>query len=152
MTVLYPKGVRWHCKRCAMCCANTQDHVRVIRLMRCETERISRATRKKEDQFSKRANDSQLYVRTMRKRNGKCFFLKDNLCLVYNDRPITCVFYPFFLTHVSQDRMKICLTPEDCPGLGVGEVIDRSDYLRLVKMAFQKILTKMAHGVPSFLD
>jgi len=152
MVVFYPKGVRWACHRCAICCANTSTHNRTIRLLQDEIEKLARVTGRKEDEFSEPTNDEQLYPRMMKKRGGKCFFLRDDLCLVYDNRPLTCAFYPFFLTQASANSMKICLTPEACPGLGKGEVIQRDYYARLLQLALQKMPNITVPRVRSLLE
>jgi hypothetical protein len=94
----YPKNIRFICSRCAKCCGDTEEKVRSILLLEAEAERIAKKTSKNIDEFAERIEDAQPYVYRMRKTTeGKCVFLKDSLCSIYQTRPLICKFYPFKL-------------------------------------------------------
>lgn len=139
MTVEYPEKARWKCARCMMCCQDTSMRKRCIRLLDGEVSRIRVETGLKAEDFSIPFTHSPPYTREMRKLNGKCVFLKDGLCSIYGARPITCVFYPFFLSRIDQERYRFELTPEKCIGLGTGHEVSKRQFVRLFNLAIQRL-------------
>jgi Fe-S-cluster containining protein len=136
-TIFHPSGILWQCQRCAVCCADTQDHARSIKLLQTESETISRRTGMDVDEFSIATTGSPEYDRELLKKNGKCFFLNDRSCAIYSDRPLTCIFYPLFLCQVTPGHFEFRITPESCPGLGVGRELNESHYKELLCLAME---------------
>lgn len=66
-------------------------------------------------------------------KKGKCVFLKDNSCFIYEARPLICRFYPFQLKNIKTDKYAFEYTTE-CPGIGKGP--------RLRKRFFEKLFKK----------
>lgn len=90
------------CSKCAKCCHDTQ----MLLSMR-DIERLERRGFKREEFAVKLPSG----VYQLRNVNGACFFLKDGLCSVYEDRPEGCRYYPVVL---SEDGKK-CIRDELCP-------------------------------------
>ena len=139
MTVEYPENVHWKCARCTMCCQNTPSHKRHIRILAEEVSRICVKTGLKAQDFAVPSTHSPPYTHEMLKSNEKCIFLKDGLCSIYETRPITCMFYPFFLNQIGKGRFRFELTPEKCIGLGVGNEIPRKQFLHLFILALHRL-------------
>ena len=138
----YPKNMRFECERCALCCGDTKDRTRLILLLRIEAERISRKTLKNVDDFAEKIEGFESYVYRMRKtKNGKCIFLKDKLCSIYQMRPLICMFYPFELK-VGSNKYIFAYTDE-CPAIGKGLKVTRSYFERLFKK-FIELMNKNA--------
>jgi len=139
----YPKNIRFKCERCALCCGDIKNRVRAILLLRTEAERISCKTLKSVDDFADMIEGFEPYVYRMKKtRDGKCVFLKDNLCTVYKIRPLICMFYPFKLEEVRSNRYVFSYTNE-CSAIGNGPKLKRSYFERLFKK-FMELMTKNA--------
>lgn len=136
--MFHPRGTRWQCQRCAMCCADAPRHSRNIRLLPSESTTISKVTGMKLDEFSTATTGSSVYDREMLKEDGRCFFLNGKSCTIYDDRPLTCIFYPFFLYQNSLNHIEFCMTTESCPGLGVGRTLDRDYYETLLCLAIRR--------------
>jgi Fe-S-cluster containining protein len=135
----YPKNVRFKCERCALCCGDTKDRVRSILLLWIEAERMSQKTLKSVDDFAEKIEGFEPYVYRMKKTNdGKCVFLKGNLCSIYEIRPLICMFYPFELKEVRSNRCIFAYTDE-CPTIGKGRQLKRGYFERL----FKKIMETM---------
>jgi len=139
IVVSYPLEVRWRCQRCGMCCKDQQVHRRTIRLLEVESRSISKATEMSEDEFSRPEDTSSLYAREMLKREGECVFLKDHSCSIYRWRPLTCIFFPFYMKQISSKQLEIGLTNEPCSGLGLGHKMSEGDYKKLVTVALDRI-------------
>lgn len=129
----YPKGVRFECNRCALCCRDTAENIRQILLLETEAHRISEETSRSIKKFAEETGRSDLFAYRMKKTEGKCFFLRDNLCSIYNVRPIICRFYPFKLENLGKDRYAFSYTGE-CPGIGKGTCLKRSFFQDLFKL------------------
>lgn len=72
--------------------------------------------------------------------SGKCFFLRDRLCTIYDARPLVCMFYPFELSHDGKGKYTFSCTDE-CPSVGRGNRLFRSFFEELFEnslMTFQK--------------
>lgn len=141
-TVEHPENVRWKCVRCTACCRDTSSHKRCVRILADEVSRICRQTGLKAEDFSIPFTHSPPYTHEIRKSNGKCLFLQGGLCSIYSARPITCVFYPFFLSRIDEKRFRFELTPERCSGLGLGHELSREQFRRLFTLAIQRLKTE----------
>ena len=144
MTVQYPDHVRWKCLRCTACCRDTMSHERCIRILDSEVAEICLETGLKVEGFSTSYSDYPPYTRRMKKPDGRCFFLRDGLCSIYAIRPITCVFYPFFLNRIDERGFRFELTPERCSGLGLGREVSRDRFRRLFDLAVRRLRTQDA--------
>jgi Fe-S-cluster containining protein len=92
----------------------------MILLLKSEAEKISRRTLKKIDEFVEQIERQEPYAYLMRKTfDGKCVFLKNNLCAIYETRPLICKFYPFKLDNLGNKRYAFTYT-EECSGIGSG--------------------------------
>lgn len=132
MTFEYPERVRFVCERCAVCCGDTKDRNRTILLLEIEAEHIARQTSRTSDVFAETIVGFAPYVYRMKKTDdGKCVFLKGNVCSIYHVRPLVCRFYPFQLDG-RNGRQKFTYTGE-CPGVGNGPQMRRGFYGRLFK-------------------
>lgn len=122
-----PENVMFECNRCALCCGDTEDRVRNIRLLKVEADRIARETAMEISDFADRLGEPGPYTHKMRKQDGKCIFLKDGLCRVYSSRPLTCRFYPFELREIDNGRQVFSFTDE-CPCIGIGKRLTRQHF------------------------
>ena len=139
MSLKYPKNIRFVCNKCAICCGNTEKRDRTILLLGVEAQRISKEIRKTTREFACKTESSGPYVYQMKKTGeGKCVFLKDNLCAIYEIRPLICRFYPFELK-TTRKHPVFTFTPE-CPCIGKGP--------RVRKSFFEKLLRESAHLMP----
>jgi len=139
----YPKHIRFKCVRCALCCGDTKDKVRSILLLKTEADLISKRTFKVLDKFAEKVEGFEPYIYQMTKtEDGKCVFLKDNSCSIYEIRPLICRFYPFQLKKIRNSRFAFTYTDE-CTGIGEGPQLKRDFFQRL----FQKFIELMRSNV-----
>jgi Fe-S-cluster containining protein len=69
------------------------------------------------NEFAERISGSKPYLYEMKKtKEGKCFFLKNKQCTIYNNRPLICRFYPFQLKNLTNNRYVFSYTNK-CPGV-----------------------------------
>jgi len=128
----YPKHVRFICDRCATCCGDTKERVRLILLLKIEAERIARKTLKGIGEFAEKIEGSEPYIYWMKKADeGKCVFLKNNSCSIYQVRPLICRFYPFQLS--SKNNRPVFTYTNECQGIGKGPKLKRSFFEKLFK-------------------
>jgi Fe-S-cluster containining protein len=67
-------------------------------------------------------------------KEGKCIFLERKDCTVYASRPLICRYYPFELKNDGNEILLFSPTDE-CPGIGVGEVLKESYFSELFRLA-----------------
>jgi Fe-S-cluster containining protein len=140
----YPKNVRFKCNRCALCCGDVEKRVRSILLLKSEADRILQKTLMSLDSFVERVDESGPYIYRMKKTNdGKCVFLRNNLCSMYQLRPLICKFYPFQLKNIGINRYSFIYTDE-CPGIGRGLQLRMRFFERLFKK-FIELMNKNLH-------
>ena len=135
----YPRNVRFKCLRCALCCGDARNRVRSILLLRIEAESISWKTSKSLDDFAEIVEGFEPYVYCIKKTNeGKCVFLKDNSCSIYETRPLICRFYPFQLKNIRTERYVFEYTTE-CPGIGKGTRLEKRFFEGLFKTLIELV-------------
>ncbi|MCW4015507.1 MAG: YkgJ family cysteine cluster protein [Candidatus Bathyarchaeota archaeon] len=116
----YPKDVGFVCNGCAQCCGDTEDTVRCILLLKTDAERISNKTLLDINEFAEQVSGCEPYIYKMKKpEDGKCFFLENNRCTIYEIRPLICRFYPFKLDNLGNNRYIFSYTNK-CEGIGKG--------------------------------
>jgi Fe-S-cluster containining protein len=134
MPFKYPRNIRFECSRCALCCGDTKNRKRSILLLQIESGCISQKTSKTLDEFAEKVEGFEPYVYRMKKNSdGKCVFLKNNLCSIYGIRPLICRFYPFQLRSIGTNKFVFECTNE-CPGIGKGRKLKREFFEKLFKV------------------
>ena len=137
----YPKRLRFQCTRCALCCGDTSTRARHILLLKSEVEQISQDTARPVQEFAGEIKGREPYVYEMKKtaEEGKCFFLSDKVCAIYELRPLICRFYPFELSR-SRDQRHAFLCTKECPGVGEGKLLEKEYFEDLFRQACDKLL------------
>jgi Fe-S-cluster containining protein len=135
----YPKHVRYRCQRCALCCGDTKYKVRSILLLKDEAERISEKTSLEIAVFTEKKKGFEPYAYIMAKtKEGKCIFLNEDSCSIYEIRPLICRFYPFELKNPINKRYVFGYTNE-CIGIGKDLFLKRSFFESLFDL-FKKYM------------
>jgi Fe-S-cluster containining protein len=99
--------------------------------LKTDAERISKETLLDVREFAEPVSGFEPYVYEMRKtEEGKCLFLKDNRCTIYEIRPLICRFYPFELKNLGNNRYSFSYTNQ-CPGIGKGPKLKTPFYKKL---------------------
>ena len=103
----------------------------MILLLESEARRLADKTTLNVDCFASRIDGFEPYTYTMRKTvNGKCIFLYDKLCSIYEDRPLICRFYPFQLIAL-EDEHYVFKETSECPGISKGTYVGKSSFQRM---------------------
>jgi len=136
----YPRKVRFECQRCAKCCGDSSHRGRNILLLDKEVGQISEATGLRPLSFVSHSSGTSPYHYRMKKRNGKCVFLDGKACRIYRIRPLICRFYPFSLR--KKNGGYTFEVSDDCPGIGLGKVLDRKYFEKMFKMASHAFASK----------
>ena len=132
LRIEHPKQIHFRCKRCASCCGDTKRRVRMILLLRSETNSISKTISKDIQEFSEKIEGYEPYVYQMKKnKDGKCIFLKNNSCSIYEIRPLICRFYPFKLE--PKKKVYVFNYTGECRGIGKGNLLGKSFYEKLFR-------------------
>jgi hypothetical protein len=129
----YPVGVMFRCVRCARCCRDTEKRVRKILVSADDLRAIVLRTGLKVEEFSDPVEGQGDFTRSIRKTEGRCVFLRGNVCRIYRDRPLICRFYPFFLERLG-DSFRFGFDA-DCPGIGGGRERSRDFFAGLLALA-----------------
>ena len=121
---------------------NVKDRDRRILLLKSEVEEISAFTGLSPETFCKKTTEElfEPYEYEIVKVNGKCFFLSEGRCTIYEKRPLVCRFYPFWLE--KEGDTWVFGVDEDCPGIGVEKPLGEEFFKKLLEMALSK-LSKM---------
>lgn len=128
--------MNFDCSMCARCCGDTEDTVRHVLLLKTEAEKIAKKTSQDIQAFAKEVYGFEPYCYEMKKTEteGKCFFLENNRCRIYDVRPIICRFYPFELKNLGNDSYLFLFTTK-CSGIGKGPRMEREFFEHLFKVA-----------------
>ena len=141
MEFTYPVNVRFECNRCGLCCGDTKQKSMHILLLESEAKRIASQTSKLLTDFSMKINDKLPYCYEMKKTSeSKCVFLKENQCIIYQLRPLICMFYPFELKFDDDKVLHVFSFTTECPTIGTGKSFDEKDFRRLFELAQERLL------------
>ena len=132
--VRYPIHVRWICVRCTNSCRDLPDQRRKILLTSTDLARITNATRLAPKEFSASSRALAPYERMMKKRNGRCIFLRGSKCSIYRSRPLICRFYPFCIGPSGAKGFEVGFDLR-CSGIGKGQRRGEKFFRGLVRLA-----------------
>jgi Fe-S-cluster containining protein len=132
--VRYPTNIRWTCIRCTNSCSDIAGHKRIILLTSRDIRRITDATRLDPKEFSVSARVPAPYEKRMKKRDGKCIFLRGSGCSIYKARPLICRFYPFCISSSGAQELQIGVDLK-CSGMGNGPKRGQKFFCSLVELA-----------------
>ena len=138
MKLSYPKNIRFECQRCAKCCGDTPERERNILLLKHDVKQISAVAKLEPAEFSSPSSDTEPYRYVMKKKEGKCVFLKGIDCQIYPHRPLICRFYPFSLEQLGAESYEFRVS-EECPGVKLGKVIKEKDFREMLDKALNCI-------------
>jgi Fe-S-cluster containining protein len=135
-----PSNVLFECSKCGLCCGDTKQKTRHILLLESEANIISKETSLPKQSFTKQVFDKNPYGYEMKKNSeGKCFFLKNNQCSLYMQRPLICRFYPFELKFEQDQNRHVFGFTFECPGINKGRLMVRRDFEELFSLAQKKL-------------
>ncbi len=136
---LYPMNIRFHCTRCTTCCGDTETKTRHIFTLKDEAKAISEVISKPIKSFADLRKGHEPYGYEMKKNeDGKCVFLEDDKCAIYNVRPLICRYYPFELKSQEDGQYAFHYTTE-CLGLGSGRILKESYFRVLFRIACERL-------------
>lgn len=108
-------------------------------LTKSEVEEIAERTGLSPLSFATPIPSKGPYQYKMKKRAGKCVFLEGKSCRIYDIRPLVCRFYPFSVC--KKENRYVFNFAEDCPGIGLGEVLPEDTFEELISEAQFKLKT-----------
>ncbi len=136
----YPEGICFECNFCGLCCGDTDHKLRHILLLESEAEAVSAATGIPIEDFSVETKGKPPYLYEMKKKEGDCFFLKDNKCMIYAERPLICCFYPFELKFDEEKGVHVFRFTKECPTINMsGKLMPKQDFEALFKLAEDRL-------------
>jgi len=132
----FPEDARFVCEKCGRCCGDTEDTVRHVLLLKTEAEKISEQTSLDIQEFAQEVYGFEPYIYEIKKTEteGKCLFLKNNQCTIYDFRPIICRFYPFELKNLGNNKYLFLFTTK-CKGIGQGPKLGNPFFAFLFRIA-----------------
>ena len=140
MTFTYPPDIRFECTRCGICCGDTQNKTRHILLLAQEVIEIAKEATRDASSFCFEVEGASPYAFEIRKQlDGKCVFLKNNQCIIYDRRPLICRFYPFELKFSETNGYYLFYVTLECPGVGLGKRLEDADFRRLFLLAEERL-------------
>ena len=113
----YPVGLTWNCIRCGQCCRDVEDWDRRVLLLEKDITQLEKQGEK--DFFE--PTDEGKFIAVMKKKDGRCVFLGEKGCMVYETRALLCRMYPFYVE--LQGDVYIIGVDMMCPGVGGGNVL-----------------------------
>jgi Fe-S-cluster containining protein len=135
-----PNNVFFECSKCGLCCGDTREKTRHILLLASEANLISTKTFLPKQEFAKETMGKTPYCYEMKKADeGKCVFLKENQCSIYDLRPLICRFYPFELKFDADKNLHVFNFTFECPTIGKGKLVTLKDFEELFLLAQQRL-------------
>lgn len=133
---VFPNEIIWKCQRCTLCCKDSCKHIRHIKLLKQEGIALSHKIKVPIEHFAVPTLD-KTYSHEILKDNGKCIFLKDNICKIYDNRPLVCRFYPFEMKLIEKDVYHILFSGKKCNAIDKGKKLNKYFFRELAKNALK---------------
>ena len=130
---IFPSNTQWDCIRCSGCCGDVGERVRMIMLLDKDLDRIEAAG---ESGFFDDWDEGS-FSAIMKKVDGKCVFLTEDGCKIYDHRALLCRMYPFWLE--KQGDLFVFGVDAGCTGNGQGESLDEEFFRALLRMALKSM-------------
>jgi len=138
------KKTGFKCIRCSKCCMEEYGD-NTVAVFPFEVRRICEQTGLKWNDVviptPSGDTDSEGNIHTFEwvlRKNGDCIFLKDDICLVYENRPYICITYPFYL---SEGRLMVC----SCEGLG--ESMSEEESQEMASILKERYITELTESI-----
>jgi len=109
---------------------------RRILLSEVDARLIAKAVRLQTKEFAKPSGEDKTFTLEMKKAEGKCLFLKDGGCKIYEARPLICRCFPFWIEREGTWKF-IFKASDECPGIGEGRSLKRSFFVQLLKQSLE---------------
>lgn len=139
----HPIKVRFECNKCGLCCGDTKQKTRHILLLKAEAGKIASKIGQTINDFSVEVEGKKPYIYEMKKSGeGKCVFLRDNQCGIYQIRPLICMFYPFELKFNEDKKTHEFNFTIECPRINQGQLWDKADFKKLFDAAQERLNQK----------
>ena len=136
----YPNNLLFDCSKCGLCCGDTKQKTRHILLLESEASDISAEINLPIKDFGEQIKDKAPYCFEMKKpKEGKCFFLKDNQCSIYELRPLICRFYPFELKFDPDKDLYAFDFTFECPAISKGKIMTLKAFEELFALAKERL-------------
>ena len=129
----YPAGLSWRCRRCGRCCMDAEGWDRRVLLLEKDVRRLKAAGQ----QGFHTAVEEDRFVAVIKKRDGRCVFLGEDGCRVYEARPLLCRMYPFYVER--QGDVYVIGVDSGCPGVGGGETLSEEFFAGLLGYALDEM-------------
>lgn len=140
MAFTYPANTSFECVKCGICCGDTKEKTRHILLLESEVKEIAKEKAFTASDFCMETQGKAPYAFEMRKQqDGKCIFLRNNQCTIYDLRPLICRFYPFELKFSEDQNHYLFNFTLECPGVSLGKCLEESDFNNLFLLAEKKL-------------
>jgi Fe-S-cluster containining protein len=136
----YPTNLRFSCNKCGICCGDTEQKTRHVLILEAEAKAIAAQTGQDISDFSFQISDKLPFRFEMKKTSeGKCVFLKENQCTIYEVRPLICRFYPFELKFDKDMQLHVFDFTLECPGIGQGKEFEIIEFEKLFDLAEERL-------------
>jgi hypothetical protein len=140
MGCFYQRGVRFTCTGCRYCCAGEPGFVF---LTVEDVDRLAGRFHLSREVFLQRycrtTQSSGFFYSLLEKSDNACIFLTEKGCGVYEDRPLQCRTYPFWI-RIMENKESWDEEARRCPGMGHGELHPKEE--------IEACLTALQHAVP----
>jgi len=129
----YPAGLSWECTHCGSCCMDAEDWDRRVLLLEKDVTRLEAAGK----QGFHEPTAQGKFVAVMKKKDGRCVYLGEDGCMVYEDRALLCRMYPFYVER--QGDVYVIGVDTGCPGVCGGGVLEEEFFGGLLGYALSQM-------------
>ena len=135
----YPRNIRFSCNKCGLCCGNTSQKVRHVLLLDSDVRRIVSETKQDAKTFAISTEHKRFRFEMLKNAQGKCVFLREGQCVIYEVRPLICRFYPFELKFELSKETHVFSFTLECPAINQGKVLSQKDFKKLFELAQERL-------------
>ena len=120
----YKNGIKFKCQNSGNCCISRGSYGFVY-LSKNDLNRFAKHFNLPIEHFKKKycqTTDGYIHLAEKKSLNGKCLFLKNYKCTVYESRPSQCRTWPFWNENMNAKTWNEDISV-NCPGIGKGKKI-----------------------------
>lgn len=127
----FEEGLKFSCRRCGDCCTGDPGYVFLRRgEAKIMAEFLKMPLKEFRESYTRKVGGKTSLIE---EKDGRCTFLGDDGCRLYDSRPVQCRTFPFWLWVIAR-RENWNETARDCPGMNRGRRYTRQEIEDLLSL------------------
>ena len=130
----FKSGIKFECQGSGNCCVS-RDSYGYVYLSLNDINKLAKNFKLSIENFKLKycqTTDGFIHLTEKKKLKGKCIFLDNYKCTVYNSRPIQCRTWPFWNENMNYKTWNNDIS-KNCPGIGKGKLYSYKEIKNIIE-------------------